>query len=574
MGAEEAVYTAAVARDEVRNSLNRMEYHMSRGKAGLRGVTREQNYLNALGRQASKLGAGTAGGVNVGAKTGLGTRARAALLAQANGRTDTAGRLKSSLLAEFSQDTMSGAREWTYDGEQTWVWTANASACPACLDNHGKIYKGPFTPEHPSCLCFPQEGTDAAANGVRPLTGREITGTLTDSNNPAFAAVGQALRTGKVTIDQAAAGAARRSAKGARRWKATLDDQAERAAALGGEAPPAPAAAPAPEAAVLDDAATIVDDVPTVAEVAKLEEEVTEAINWLKSMKDSGTAIKYSAKRHEQTLIRAQHILNRAVTSPKFKGQLDEVMRSLNQFKTLSDTNKGGRTKWAGRFSHRGTLQRGPDGTLDFSPGAQRTMFRKIELQMRTTDWQKLDDWNAAVVDWNTRAKATHLKIQEARGEARRRLGPGASRVAIDDAVPQGIWDELDGLKRTKPSKQAQGLNIDRPAQEVAEVLLHEATHAVDEAAGWAYSEKVVADGIQEQFRFLASQDDKWASAYKYGAERGMGFGKGHETFAEVVRFYHHGTGVMTADGVAPQSATAWRAAHPKMAKWVEDNVL
>jgi len=43
MAAEEAVFTAAVARDEVRKSLMRMEYHMSRGPAGLRGVTREQN---------------------------------------------------------------------------------------------------------------------------------------------------------------------------------------------------------------------------------------------------------------------------------------------------------------------------------------------------------------------------------------------------------------------------------------------------------------------------------------------------------------------------------------------------
>ncbi len=569
MGAEEAVYTAAVARDEVRNSLNRMDYHMSRGRAGLRGVTREQNYLNALGRQASKLGAGTAGGVNVGAKTGLGTRARAALLAKANGRTDTAGRLKSSLLAEFSQDTMSGSREWTYDSNEVWVWTANASACPACLSNHGLQFTGPFSPEHPSCLCFPQQPSDAAANGVRPLSSREMIGTLTGSNNPAFAALGQAVRTGKVTLDQAAKGAVRRSAKGAKRWKATLDDQAERAAALGGETPAAPAAAPAPEP--VPQAATIVDDVPTVAEVAQVEEQVGEAIAWLKGMEAEGTAFKFSAKRHAAIIGRAQQILDTAVTSPKFKAALDRAMRSLNRFETLSNTNKGGRTKWAGRFSHRGTVPRGPDGKLDFT-SPSRTTFRSIQLQMRTMDYGKLDEWNASVKAWNTEAKAVHLRIQEARNQARRNGIVG--RVEVDNAVPQSIWDDLAELGTRKPSKQAKGLTLDRPDLEVAEILLHEATHAVDEATDFAFSAKAVADGIQEEFRRLALAGDDLASAYKYGAERGLGFGKGHETFAEVVRMYHHGTGVMTADGVTPQGAAAWRAANPKLAKWVEDNVL
>jgi len=228
MAAEDAVFTAAVARDEVRKSLVRMEYHMNRGPKGLLGVEREQKFLDALGRQSARLGAGTTGATNVTAKDGLGTRALRALSAKGSGNTAAAGRLRSSLLAEFSQDTMHGARVWTYGGDKEWVWTANASACAACLNEHGRKFTAEsFIPMHPSCLCFPQNPQTAKDAGVRKLSKEDITQTLQASNNPEFAKVGRQLADGTKTLLDASIESTRRSSLGRDRWfKAVKEQQA------------------------------------------------------------------------------------------------------------------------------------------------------------------------------------------------------------------------------------------------------------------------------------------------------------------------------------------------------------
>lgn len=221
MPAEDAVFTAAVARDEVRKSLNRMEYHLSRGDRGLLGVKREVAYLDALGRQSARLGAGAnIGAVNVGAKLGLGERAKLSLLQAQAGNGARAGKLKSSVLAEFSQDTMDGARQWTRVVDTPWVWVANGSACAACLANHGTEQQGEFVPMHPSCLCWPANPGEAAAEGIRQLTDEELVQTLLDSNNPEFASIGRKIQRGQMSIAEAAEAATRRSSKGLRAWNA------------------------------------------------------------------------------------------------------------------------------------------------------------------------------------------------------------------------------------------------------------------------------------------------------------------------------------------------------------------
>ena len=579
MAAEEAVFTAATARTEVRKSILRMEYHIARGPKGARGVAREVAYLDAMGRQSARLGAKTAAGVNVSAKKGLGQRARDALSAKASGNGASAGRLRSSLLAEYSQDTMSGAREWTNDVSAVWVWVANASACPACLDQHGKTFNGPFTPMHPSCLCYPEAPDVAAANGVDPLTQAQLVKTLVTSNNPAFAATGKALADGAITVEEAAAAATRRSAKGLKRWQLALRDQAGRAAALNPEATPIGAAGltphPGTPGALKAEREAILNP-PTLAEVKAAKEVVLKEITWLENMQaKSSTRIGFSAKRHEQTLKRAQRIIDRAVTSPVFRAKMDEAVDGLKYLKTLSDTNKGKQTRWAGRFSHRTPYRRDASGKL--VPGGRAEGIRGIELQMRMQVQDNVDEWNAAVKAYNAKAKELSDEIRAARYQVQQDAiaqGRRLARYEIDAAIDQDIWARQAALQKTKPTKSKVGLTADRPTQDVAEVLLHEVTHAVDEATEFAYSEKALADGVRDEFRRLAATDDPLASAYRYGAELEFGGKKGHETFAEVVRMYHHGTGIMTRSGTAKQGAAAWREANPVLAKWVEDNVL
>ena len=576
MAAEDAVLTAALARDEVRKSLARMEYHLARGPRGVLGVNREVAFLDAMGRQSARLGNTVAtAATNVSAKPGLGLRAKSALTAQAGGNTASAGRLKSSLLSEYSQDTMNGAREWTYTGEQPWVWATNASACPACLHNHGSTFEGPFVPMHPSCLCFPLDPADAAEAGVEQLTDKQLTDTLLASNNRAFVQVGQKLADNTLTVGTAAREATRRSATGLARWSKTLKDQSARVAAAG---EPATATATATVTAA-PAAVEPVLEVPTLAEVKAAKEVVLKEIKWLDSMKEAGVDIRYSAARHEQILARAQNILNRSVTSAHFRGLMDDAMRTLNRFETLSDTNKGRQTKWAGRFKHRTSVRTKSFSFDDALPqSSPRTTFRAIELQMRYQNTAAMEEWNALVTAYNAELRIVNQEVSAARlaiRQAARAEGKILSSYEIDQLVDPALWRRVEALQKTKPKKGAVGLTADRPAQDVAEILLHEVTHAVDEATGFAYSEKVLADGIRDEFRRIEkAAADQFSSAFRYGAESGLGGGNGHETFAEVVRMYHHGTGIMTKDGIAKQSAVAWREAHPTLATWVEENVL
>lgn len=219
MAAEDAVFVAANAREEVRKSLERMEFHLGRGRRGFRGVQREVNFLDALGRQSARLGGATAGTVSVGATPRLGQQALEGMRAGAAGNAAVRGRAKSSVLAKFSENTMAGARQWTYLGATTWMWIANGSACVACLDNHGTISSGSFTPEHPSCLCFPENPGLAQARGVQRLSDQQLQGVLLNSNNIRFVRVGNLIRNGTKTRREAAADASRTSPRDVLAWQ-------------------------------------------------------------------------------------------------------------------------------------------------------------------------------------------------------------------------------------------------------------------------------------------------------------------------------------------------------------------
>lgn len=203
MAAEDSVMVAAHAREEVRKSLDRMAYHLTRGPRGVRGWEREVRFLDSLSKQSARLGQNTALGTAIaGGKEGLGSRALAAL---EGGNSASIGRTKSSLLASFSDDTMLGARAWTYEGgftnvDATWIWMANASACAACLANHGEKFYGAMVPEHPSCLCWPTDDNDALARGVKKLDDGQLLDTMRNSNNPRWRAQAQLVDDGRFSV--------------------------------------------------------------------------------------------------------------------------------------------------------------------------------------------------------------------------------------------------------------------------------------------------------------------------------------------------------------------------------------
>lgn len=203
MSAEDAVFVAANAREEVRKSLDRMQYHLGRGTKGLRGVAREVDYLDALSRQAARLGQSTAGATRMArGNQGLGTKALDAL--SKPGNTAYIGRTKSSLLAGFSDDVMWGAREWTYtEGRTVWVWVTNGSACAACLANHGSTFQTYFSPEHPSCLCYPERVSVARENGVTRLDDDTLLNVMRTSNNPRWRAQAQLVDNGTLSVRDA-----------------------------------------------------------------------------------------------------------------------------------------------------------------------------------------------------------------------------------------------------------------------------------------------------------------------------------------------------------------------------------
>ena len=174
MPAPEAVGTVAVARSEVRKSLDRLDYHLARGAKGAKGVRREIAYLDALHRQTVRNASNAVGLGTFGARPqdSFGLKAAEALR---TGQGKSIGRMKSSVLADFSADGLHPARFMAgTPALPTWTWQANASACPTCLVRHGNPYSGQFVPSHPSCLCIPVSTPIAKAYGVEKLSEGQV----------------------------------------------------------------------------------------------------------------------------------------------------------------------------------------------------------------------------------------------------------------------------------------------------------------------------------------------------------------------------------------------------------------
>lgn len=193
MAATDAVTATAVARREARESIARMEYHLSRGPKGAKGVRREVSFLDALHRRTiTETGRAVGTSVIGRADSKLGQKALAALQ---SGNSAAIGRAKSSVLADFSADALQAPRQQA-SALASWKWTANASACPSCLDRHGRTYSGDFTPLHPSCLCIPQP---TSTPGLRELSDSELVEMSEQYGNPRYRSQVEQFKRGDIS---------------------------------------------------------------------------------------------------------------------------------------------------------------------------------------------------------------------------------------------------------------------------------------------------------------------------------------------------------------------------------------
>ena len=244
MAAPDAVGNVAVARSEVRRSLERLEYHLGRGAKGARGVRREIAYLDALHRQTVRLSGRAVGAAYTGRSLeSFGQKAAEGLAS--SGRA--AGRMKSSILADFSSDGLQPARDWTLGASDRWIWTANASACPTCLSKHGRSYTGGFIPSHPSCLCIPTPFLDARDQIIRPLSHDELVSTAREYGDPRYYKRLDDFENGLIDFDDLAkVENVNAQRKGLQAFQNHIAKGEVRQVGLPGASAPAPAPTPAP----------------------------------------------------------------------------------------------------------------------------------------------------------------------------------------------------------------------------------------------------------------------------------------------------------------------------------------
>ena len=539
MAAEDAVLTAALARQEVRQSLDRMEYHLGRGPRGQLGVDREVRFLDALSKQSARLGQNTAHGAQIaGGKTGLGTRAKA-VLSRGNGAQ--IGRTKSSLLASFSDDTMLGARQWTYDSQLNpeWVWVANASACAACLANHGIRHRNAMTPEHPSCLCYPETVDRAKEKNVEALDDQTLLQVMRDSNNPRWRAQADLVDRGQLSVRDAIELNKRPGT--ARFYRNTLRQQAK-------EAP-----SPGP-AAVLDDAARAIkgeapvsttpdpdDALTSVLEGLKkaISEDVNKPLDFMDTWeKNALTRIKLSAQKHNKLLRDAIDIMDDRIAStfPEFRATLQRIARKI----TKVETKAGSGSSKAAHFASRRIGVTFPDGAI---------VPREFLFNIRKVDDQARQAYNAAVQAHNAEFRRIN-KLREA-------------------AIREGNFEDVERLTRelrSLPKTSKRGLYRDVLPEELAETMTHEYGHALDEAMNHVLRKTIKDDGIYDKIRRLAKEDAVDPEAWSYAASTPA------EAVGEVFRMYVNGTGHFAEHTTL--TAVEWRQTYPKIAEWVENNML
>lgn len=482
MAAQDAVLVAAVARQNVRDSLARMEYHLARGARGTLGVEREVLFLDGLSREATRLGGNTQVGFKTKATQGLGARAKAAL---SSGSGATIGRAKSSLLATFSDETMFGARSWTYAGGQQWVWQANASACAACLANHGSRFFGSMFPEHPSCLCFPVPPDQAGH--ITSLSDSQLTDVLRDSNNPRFRAQAKLIDSGRLSVRDAIAGARRPSTRAF--YERTLARLTEGVYGATTE---------------VVGAGTV-----TVAATTAVE---TKPLTWVDDWQKAGK-LELNAKKSEALLADAVATADKRLLGlDNLKAGFDRSAARLDRIRTVN-----------ARMANDGSRLLGEVRTW------RHRITRDVQRQELLLDVGRMSD--EAVKKYNEAYRAYNLK--------RRQLDFNRGFAGRDEY--KQLTQELRALKPPRRSVK-RGATVD----ELTDTLIHEMTHVLDTSGKLAT--KLLQDDILVEFRKYATSG-KYQAEFKYGSEFQFVTPKGGETLAELVKMYTSGLGeAMTAE--------------------------
>ena len=535
MAASDAVATAAVSRREVRNSLERLEYHLSRGSKGRRGIDREVRLLDAIHRQAVRnAGAAIGASYSVDPTESFGRKALGAL-SGGSSNSATIGRVKSSILADYSADVLEPVRNETLRMD-SWKWVANATACPTCLSKHGQEFQGQFVPTHPSCLCI---AAPPDTPGLRTLSQEEIVRTHEQHGLGRYDKVIRDYKEGRIRRGQLYrtenVNDTRRGAQAVARHRAQED--VVQTGLPGGVAPEVPTPPPTPTSA----------PGPASAPDFDLYESIEKG--W-----DDGTLVaRWGAQKHKAIVQEASDRMLSSVTDPRLRRMLEKGFEKLDVFETVSKGNKstsGFVRAWfqRGRTGHAGALTR-----------------QEMELNLRVHNYSAHNAYRKAVQEWNDTYDMGDLLDQ-------RRLG-----TLTDDE----FWAARQAAKDSYPDiKDFGGKYRDMTPDEVADVWLHEFTHVIDNVSGYELRKAAKDDLLPQMRAAYKDKSDEYAEMFWYGSETssiGTGTGDGAEAVAEAVMFYFRGSGKFRGNSLAnlPElSPEEWRARYPGMARFVEEKIL
>lgn len=583
MPAADAVGAVAVSRAEVRKSLDRLERQLARGTKGARGVRQEVKFLDAIHRQTVRLsGIATGQPYVTNPQFSFGTKAAKGLN---SGNTRTIGKVKSSILADFSSDGLQPARDWANSpafaaigGE--WVWQANASACPTCLAAHGRKFQGPFIPKHPSCLCIPIPVVEAGRNGVTELSADVIGDQVLTYGDPRYYKMARDLKNGTQTLsDAAAVENVNGQARGFQAWRQHMEKKEVYRAdgappripttepipgGPAGAAPIAPPEAPAPTTppatsgktphpdidlddfdtnllrTLLEDGLDPTYDLTDItkkiqAEILRRGEPLVKAAGKITDLTDDTLKLlqNRATKKAQKQFADAIELVEKKIAklAPAQQQQYYDALAYVRtlRLETLKKIPADGRMT----LGHWGEVARVP----------RRGIVRQeLMIQTKRVDW---DEYQAYIKKNNAWVKENNAIYRKAQAEGR---NPWDAAQAHQARIPQPL--------------QPKGLLRDATADEMSSTLIHELTHVID-----SLKNEVPRRQALQMWELAKKEFDAGADRFWYAASIKDGRKMVAETVADLSRFYVEGwpTKQMTA--------LEWRAKYPEMARFVEEVV-
>ena len=544
MAASDAVRSTAIARREVRNSLERMEFHLARGAKGTRGVTREVKFLDALHRQNAVQGARAVGqSVAINPRRSFGQEALDALKG-GNGRQISAA--KSSVLADFSADGLAAPRSISERFPQ-WKWQANGSACPTCLSKHGNIYTGVFIPTHPSCLCI----AASPAADIRPLSEGELIDLNAKYGDPRYSKLMEDLRTGRKTMaDVRAVENVNAGRKGFLAVRQHNLEGVVRQRTLG-TGTRAPARTAAPEGGF--------GPAPSAPEVV-----VPETFEPLTVYGDNAI-IGRPTKAMRSAMAEAEQIMADAVGV--HRAFVERGISRIQQFKMTASKGKRRAQKTNGTWQESG-LKRKRGGGFE-------KIDRRLSMEMNRSDFSSHNSWVTLHNEYADRITMRQIIDRPAvRSTSTVRSKPPTFKPN-PEYLPNDNNERFNAMQAWLKKNPEPAAKFAATPQQLAETLLHEIVHSVDAGTGMSIDgirsvlrRKLKLDGID----VMAAQAYRDGDAAMWYAAKGIR-GKPGETIADITRMYFYGDRYDTT-GQVLKTAAEWRAKYPEMALWVEDNVL